>query len=264
MTEPEATSSAEPIGHEQALAEAFVFLADTLVDDYDVVELLDQLVVTCVSLLGVGAAGILLDDQRGSLAVVASSSEETRLLEVFQIQNNEGPCLECVHSSAAVLSNDLPADSARWPRFVPAALAAGFTAVAALPMHLRDQTIGGLNMFASSPVAISDSDRAIAQALADVATIGILNRRSSHRSALVTEQLQFALNSRVTIEQAKGVIAERHGVTMPVAFESLRAHARNHNLKLTEVALSVVGGGEVDRRIVQEAETIKSGSFRRT
>ncbi|WP_322756466.1 GAF and ANTAR domain-containing protein [Frankia sp. Cas3] len=227
---------------EQALAEIFVVLADTLVDDYDVVDLLDQLVAACVNLLGVTAAGLLLDDHKGNLTVVASSSEETRLLELFQLQNNEGPCLDCVRTGTAVTSRDLDADRSRWPLFVPIAYAAGFRSVTAVPLRLRNQTIGGLNMFCDSSEPVHGPDQRLAQALADVATIGILQQRSVHRSAMLAEQLQRALNSRVAIEQAKGVLAERNSVDMDVAFDALRRHARNHNLKLTEVALAVVGG----------------------
>jgi GAF domain-containing protein len=227
---------------EQRLADTFVALADTLVDDYDIVELLDHLVNVCVDLLGVAAAGLLLDDQKGNLAVVASSSEETRLLEVFQLQNDEGPCLDCVRGGASVVSGDLREDASRWPLFVPAAVAAGFLSVTAVPLRLRDHTIGGLNLFDDSAQSMPEADRRLAQALADVATIGILHRRSAHRSTMVAEQLQHALNSRIVIEQAKGVLAERSNMTMQSAFEVLRRHARNHNLKLTDVALAVVRG----------------------
>jgi GAF domain-containing protein len=227
---------------EQRLADTFVALADTLVDDYDIVELLDHLVNACVELLGVAAAGLLLDDQKGNLAVVASSSEETRLLEVFQLQNDEGPCLDCVRRGASVVSGDLREDVSRWPLFVPAAVAAGFLSVTAVPLRLRDHTIGGLNLFDDSAQSMPPDDRRLAQALADVATIGILHRRSAHRSTMVAEQLQHALNSRIVIEQAKGVLAERSNMTMQSAFEVLRRHARNHNLKLTDVALAVVRG----------------------
>jgi GAF domain-containing protein len=229
-------------GRKRTLAETFVLLADTLVDDYDVVDMLDQLVTDCVSLLGITAAGLLLDDQKGNLAVVASSSEETRLLEIFQLQNDEGPCLDCVRGGSTVVSDDLAADVERWPLFVPAAIEAGFRSVVAVPMRLRHQTIGGLNMFHARSEPIATDDRRLAQALADVATIGILQRRLSHRSTQVAEQLQHALNSRVVIEQAKGVLAERDQVDMETAFAALRHHARTHNLKLTDVALAVVRG----------------------
>jgi GAF domain-containing protein len=227
---------------EQVLADTFVLLADTLVDDYDIVELLDQLVAGCLELLGVAAAGLLLDDQQGNLVVVASSSEEARLLEVFQLQNNEGPCLECVRGGAVVASGHLNEELQRWPLFVPAALEAGFQSVAAVPMRLRAQTIGALNLFNPDVEPITEEDKRLARALADVATIGILQQRSVHHGHVVGEQLQYALNSRVVVEQAKGMVAERSGLTMVQAFELLRGHARSHNIKLTDVAASVVGG----------------------
>ena len=227
---------------EQALAEIFVSLADTLVDDYDVVDLLDQLVSACVDLLGTTAAGLLLDDQKGNLAVVASSSEETRLLEVYQLQSNEGPCLDCVRKRSPIVSTRLADDLDRWPLFVPAALAVGIQSVVAVPLRLREETIGGLNLFHSGDQPLAEEDQRVAQALADVATIGILQQRSAHRSTMVAEQLQHALNSRVTIEQAKGVLAERNGYGMDAAFEVLRRYARNHNQKLTDVALTVIRG----------------------
>jgi GAF domain-containing protein len=227
---------------ELELSETFVVLADTLVADYDVVDLLDRLVSAAVTLLDVTAGGLLLDDQRGSLALVASSNESTRLLEIFQLQTNEGPCLDCVRTATAVTSADLVADVDRWPVFAPEAVAAGFRSVTAVPLRLRSQTIGGLNLFSDAPGAMSQDDQRVAQALADVATIGILQQRSIHRTTVLAEQLQQALNSRIAIEQAKGVLAERHDLDMAAAFESLRRHARNHNMRLADVAGAVVRG----------------------
>ena len=246
MTQPDASSSgALPAAvreREREIAQMFVSLADTLVDDYDVIEVLDNLVRSCVSLLEVTAAGLLLDDQRGRLALVASSSEETRLLELFQLQNNQGPCLDCIRTRTVVTSSDLESDRDRWPAFVPEALSAGFRSVTAVPLRLRDDIIGGLNMFGDTPRSLSDADRRLGQAFADAATIGILQQRALHRTSVLAEQLQLALNSRVTIEQAKGVIAERHGVAMDLAFEALRRHARDNNLKLHDVAAAVIRG----------------------
>jgi GAF domain-containing protein len=234
--------SAPRTDREQRLAELFVTLADTLVDDYDVVDLLDQVVTACVDLLGVTAAGMLLHDQRGNLAVIASSSEETRLLEMFQLQNNEGPCLDCVRTGRPVTSADLAHEHARWPLFVPSALAAGFRSVAAVPLRLRAEIIGGLNLFDEQAKLVDTSDQLLAQALADVATIGILNRQSAHRRSVVAEQLQHALNSRIVIEQAKGMTAERLGLDMGRAFVAMRRVARTHNLQLTEVARQIIEG----------------------
>jgi transcriptional regulator with GAF, ATPase, and Fis domain len=235
-------TSPHPGNREQALAEVLVSLADTLVEDYDIVELLDRLIAACLELLHVSAAGLLLDDRLGQLAVMASSSEEARVVELFQIQNNEGPCLDCVRTGNIVVTGDLRDQRERWPLFAATALDAGFGSVAALPMRLRETTIGALNLFSPDSVGVSEHDQRLAQALADVATIGILQQRTVHQGGLLAEQLQHALNSRVVIEQAKGVIAERHSMSMDVAFNTIRGHARHFNLKLTDVAQSVVHG----------------------
>jgi transcriptional regulator with GAF, ATPase, and Fis domain len=243
MTEDQMVTADKTLqGRETALLDAFVLLSDTLGDDYDVVDLLDKLVHAAVDLLHVTAAGLLLDDQRGRLSVMASSSEETRLLEMFQLASSQGPCLDCVATSTVVTSADLAADAARWPLFVPAALTAGFGSVHAVPLRLRASTIGALNLFTEAPQSLTAGDARIAQALADVATIGILQQRSAHRSSVLAEQLQSALNSRVVIEQAKGVLAERRALGMDDAFGLLRRHARDHNLKLSAVAGQVVSG----------------------
>jgi len=242
MTTADETVGASAVvpSREQELANTFVMLADSLVEDYDIVDLLDRLAAACVRLLDVAAAGLLLNDQQGHLAVVASSSEETRLLEIFQLQNDQGPCLECVRTGAAVVSGDLDADRGRWPLFASFALEAGFRSVAALPLRLREQTIGGLNLFGRRAGPVSPEDQRLAQALADVATIGILQQRSAQRTTMLAEHLQRALNSRVVIEQAKGVLAERNGMSMEAAFDALRLYSRDHNIKLTNLAVTVV------------------------
>jgi transcriptional regulator with GAF, ATPase, and Fis domain len=243
MSEDVASGSRIAGGREQALAETFVLLADTLVDDYDVVDLLDRLVAACVNLLTVDAAGLLLDDQRGNLAVVASTNDNPRLLDVLQIQSSEGPCLDCVRTGSVIASAELTSDADdRWPRFRLAAIEAGYGSVVAIPLRLREQTIGGLTMLRSQAEPVPPGDQRLAQALADVATIGILQRRSAHRSTILAEQLQHALNSRVVIEQAKGVLAEHNKLSMEDAFEALRRYSRAHNAKLSDVALSIVRG----------------------
>ncbi len=224
------------------LAERFVMLADTLVDDFDVVELMDSLVSACVELLNTTAAALMIPDPRGRLQIVASSSEEARLLELLQLQNDEGPCLDCIRNAAPVSVDDIPSAHARWPRFADAANQLGFSSVHAVPMRLRNETIGGLNLFRAEGPALSPDEQRIAQALADVATIAVLQQRSLARAAQLAEQLQTALDSRVVIEQAKGVIAEFGGLDMGAAYSALRLYARDHNRKLAEVADAVVAG----------------------
>ena len=240
MTEEEHGSTAAE--RDARLAQRFVSLADTLVDDFDLVELLDRLVQTCVDLLDVTTAGLLIIDQHGVLQPVAASTEATRILELFQLQNDEGPCLDCVRTGEPVTVPDVAAVQDRWPRFSRAVADSGFVSMHALPMRLRRQTIGSLNLFSESSPGLRPSDQRIAQALADVATIGIIQQRSLHRASQLAEQLQSALDTRIVIEQAKGVLAEYGGVDMNLAFTALRRHARSNNLKLGEVADSLVHG----------------------
>jgi hypothetical protein len=221
------------------LSATFVALADTLVADYDIVDFLDFLVASCVDLFDVTAAGILLRDPRGNLSPVASSNEETRLLELFQLQSDEGPCLDSIRTGIMVGAPDLTLEYDRWPRFAPAALEVGFRSVQALPMRLRTDTIGGLNLFSAGQPPLAGSERDLAQALADVATVGILQQRSLHRASMLAEQLQAALDSRISIEQAKGVLAASGGVDLATAFDSLRRYARGSNQKLSSVAADV-------------------------
>jgi transcriptional regulator with GAF, ATPase, and Fis domain len=228
----------------QLLSETFVELTDTMVDDFDVIDFLHVLTDRSVQLLDVSAAGLLLADPRGELRVVAASSEAARLLELFQLQNQQGPCLDCFRAGHPVAAADLEAEGTRWPQFATAARQAGFAAVQALPMRLRAHLIGALNLFRATPGPFDPADVRIGQALADVATIGLLHERSMRRSDAVNEQLQTALNSRVIIEQAKGKLAERLSVDMDEAFSLLRNSARARNRKLSEVAQAFVEGSE--------------------
>jgi GAF domain-containing protein len=230
--------SAEQGIRERALARAFVTLADTLVADYDVIDVLHQLTVECVELLRVDAAGLLLSDQRGTLQMAAASTEQARVVELFQLQSDEGPCLDCFRTSGPVAAPDLRGMT-EWPRFIAHTLASGYRSVHAVPMRLRDETIGALNLFRIRPGALERDELLIAQALADVATIGILQERAIRRREVLAEQLQAALNSRVTIEQAKGVLAERGQLEMERAFQVLRGHARATHQRLSDVALGV-------------------------
>jgi GAF domain-containing protein len=227
---------------EQRLSSTFVALADTLVSDYDLIDLLHGLTSACVDLLGTAAAGIMLSDQAGHLRVMASSTEQARLLELFELQNDEGPCLDSFRLSQPVELVRLGEAQDRWPQFVHAASEAGFDAVQAHPMRLRDQTIGALNLFYRAEQNFQPSDSHLAQALADVATIGILQQRSIHRSEELAEQLQSALDTRTIIEQAKGVLAERGGLSMDGAFDVLRRYCRSQRLHLADTARGIVEG----------------------
>lgn len=231
-----------PIPREAKLAHALVELADTLVADFDVVELLSRLTDRCVEVLDVSAAGIMLADPDGELRVIASSSETMRLLELFEVQSEEGPCQDSFRTGRQVVNHDLSGADDRWPRFAAEARDAGFHAVHALPMRLRGTVIGALNLFHDTPGRMTQADVDAGQALADIATISILQSRASHDAQVVNEQLNHALNTRVVIEQAKGMIAEREGLDLETSFRLLRNHARNHNLRLADVATSIVGG----------------------
>ncbi|MFE3756110.1 GAF domain-containing protein [Nocardia tengchongensis] len=227
---------------ESRLLESFVQMADTLVDDYDIVDVLHELVSQCVLLFDVAAAGIVMSDQRGGLQMPASSTEQAGMLELYQIQTDEGPCLDCVRSGEPVLVADLDASTARWPMFVARARKEGFAAVHAIPMRLRQETIGALNLFGREPGPMREQDIRAARALADTATIGILQERAIHRADLLTEQLQGALIKRVTIEQAKGVLAQAGKVDMDQAFQALRSCGRHRSTRLSDVARQLVNG----------------------
>jgi GAF domain-containing protein len=196
----------------------------------------------CVDVLDVGAAGLMLAAPEGDLRVMASSSEAMRVLELFELQSQEGPCLDCYRTGQPVVNQDLATVNGRWPRFAAEALAAGFHSVHALPMRLRGTVIGALNLFHIEPGEMRQADVAAAQAMADVATIGVLQHRAALEAQVLNEQLNHALNSRIVIEQAKGIIAERESLNMEQAFSTLRNHARSHNLRLVDVAGDVIGG----------------------
>jgi hypothetical protein len=212
------------------------------VTDFDVVEFMTILAHRVVELLGAREAGVVLADERGLLRSVASSHESAYLLDLFELQNQEGPCLDCYRTGEPVLNHQLAPSDDRWPNFATEARRLGFTAVHALPMRLRGEVIGAINVFASNAAALTPSEVEVGQALADVATVGLLQERSLREARLLNEQLQGALNSRVVIEQAKGMLAERRNVEMDAAFDALRAYARNTNQKLSAVAQSLLAG----------------------
>ncbi|GAA3202494.1 GAF and ANTAR domain-containing protein [Microbacterium terregens] len=222
------------------LFQTFARLADTLVDDYDVVELLQVLVDTCRDALEMTAAGILLADSRGELDVVASTSEDRSFLELMQLGSDDGPCVECYRTGRRITVPDLADSAPPWQLFRASALRQGFRALDALPLRLRDTSIGTLSLLRSSPGEAPTEDIVAAQAFADVATIGILHEKAIRESSILSEQLQGALNSRIVIEQAKGVVAHTRGVPIDEAFTLLREYARAHQMRLGVLAAQVV------------------------
>jgi hypothetical protein len=223
------------------LGQVFVELADTLVDDFDVVDFLTTLAHRCVELLHATEAGVVLADSRGVLRSVASSSEQARLLELFEVQNDEGPCLDC-HRTGEQILNEVLETSDRWPAFNAEARRRGFVMVHALPMRLRGEVIGAVNAFAADTEPLTRYEIDLGQAFADVATVGLLQERGIREARVLNEQLQAALNSRIVIEQAKGMLAERHQIDVSDGFESLRGYARDHNLRLAVVAQALLDG----------------------
>lgn len=227
---------------EERLARTLVELADTLVDDFDMVELLVLLVERSVELLDASAAGLVLADEAGRLRLMASTSEAMELVELFQVQNDEGPCFDCYRSGKPVIAEDLSEETERWPAFAPFATYSGFYSAHAFALRLRGRVLGALNLFRSEPGGLTSADVAAGQALADVAAISLCQVRAMRDSQLVTGQLQQALHSRIAIEQAKGMLAERAGVGMDEAFARLRSYARSSRRLLVDVAEDVVSG----------------------
>lgn len=227
---------------EADVVRSLVDLADTLVTDYDVIDLLTGLADRCVRLLGASAAGVMLASAQGDLRLVASSSDAMRVVELFELQAKEGPCWDAFHTGERVAHENLRAGSGHWPRFATVALEAGFRSVFALPLRLRDSTIGALNLFSAESAPMDESDVLVARAFADLATISILQQREVADVQRLNEQLSNALASRVLIEQAKGVVFERAGIDMAEAFQRLRTYARNHNVRLADVARAAIDG----------------------
>lgn len=238
----ESRGGSPPEERQVAIIQGLVEMADILVDDFDIVDLLTALADRCVTLLRVSAAGVMLATPGGDLHLIASSSEAMRVVEIFELQTREGPCLDAFNSGDPVEQENLRAGTGRWPRFSSAALDAGFGSVLALPLRLRDSTIGALNLFSVDEVPMGAADLVVARAFADLATISIVQHRAAAEAQLLNEQLTGALNSRVVIEQAKGMISERAGIELEEAFTRLRTYARSHNARLTDVAESAVAG----------------------
>jgi transcriptional regulator with GAF, ATPase, and Fis domain len=230
------------VTREQRIVETFVELADTMVEDFDVVEFLHRLAERCVELLDCAEAGLLLADAAGVLRVMASSSERSDALDLLQSQNEEGPCFECYRRGTPVFSEDLEAEAQRWPTFAPLALQVGFRSVQAIPMRVHRETVGALNLFRAGSGRLAEQDMPLGQGMADIAAIALLQERTVRQAHGVVGQLQGALNSRVIIEQAKGVLAERSHIGVDAAFARLRVYARAHYLHLCDVARDLIDG----------------------
>lgn len=241
---------------ERELVDTFVELADTMVSGYDVVDLLHRLVTRCAQTLNVAGVGILIPDAEGILEVVASTSERSQLISLLQLSEDQGPCLDAYHSGEPVTVLDIAGIQDRWPRFAHAAGELGYRWMHAIPLRLRDEVIGSLNLFGDQPAALDADDAMAARGLADIATIGILHERAFREADLARRQLQHALDSRIVIEQAKGILSHVHNIDMDAAFHQLRERARSTQQKLSDVARRVIedategrttSGGATDR-----------------
>ena len=239
----------------ERLADVFVDVADTLVTDFDLIDFLHTVAGHAAEVTGNAAVGLMLSDSEGQLHYMAASNESAKLLELLQLQNAEGPCLECFQTGEPVAQADLRQAYDRWPVFARRAVGSGVLAVHAFPMRLRDNVIGAMNVFRAESVALSTEDQRVLRALADVATIAIIQERAMARAELLNEQLQVALTSRIVIEQAKGAVAQTFGVTVERAFEMLRGHARSRHLRLTDLAHTVVSTPGAASMLRESGET---------
>ena len=224
----------------ERLADVFVDVADTLVADFDLIDFMHTLAGHAAEITGTSSVGVMLADQDGILHYMGSSSESARLLDLYQLQNQEGPCLDCFRSGRPVEHTDLANAADRWPAFAPRAIEAGIRSVHAIPLKLRDRVIGAMNLFGAEPVPLAPPQVRVVQALADLATIGIIQEQAMTRAEVLNEQLQAALNSRIVIEQAKGAVAQTFGISVEEAFELLRSQARSRRVLLTELAQTVL------------------------
>ena len=227
---------------EHQLLGTFVTLADSLVDDFDVVDVLQRLVDDCISLFDASAAGILLLSPSNQLEVIVSTSERSELVELMQLRVGAGPCVEAAATGKVVSVDDIDQIADRWPAFAADARASGFSSIRAIPLRLRDSTLGSLNLFRDESGALNAADAAAAQALADIATISILQQRLVEESEVAQAQLQRALDSRVVIEQAKGYLSQRENIDMDEAFARIRSHARSTQTRIGVVARDVIAG----------------------
>ena len=235
------------------IVEQFLSFADTIVDDFDVVDLLDRLVQTCMEIDGVSAGGLLLVNAEGQMELVASTGEEAALLEYFQMKRESGPCLDAIALGTSVIATDQEQITRRWPAVGQATAELGFQSVYAFPMQVKDQTLGALNLFGATSVPLSQADQRLAQSLAHLATIGLVQQRALQRMSRLTEQLQGALDSRVAVEQAKGLLAAQGNITTRQAFEALRRYSRRRRIALSGVAQALVDRQLPARAVLDES-----------
>jgi len=194
-----------------------------------------------LELLGVAGVGVLLVDD-GELTVATTNSELGEAAERLEVETGEGPCVDALRAGAVVTVPDLAEVAHRYPTFAPKALAAGVHSVHGLPLSGRGEMVGVLNVVHSEPLDLPAGDLAMAQMLADVAVSYIISVRMHEQSSRLASQLQRALDTRVVIEQAKGMLAERHGEPLTTAFDRLRQRARSTNMTVRDVAAGVVSG----------------------
>lgn len=230
------------MANEGLVISTLVEMADNLVEEFDVIDLVTLLSHRCAEALDVDAAGVMLASPEGELQYLASSSESMRLLEVFQIQTDEGPCIDCFNSGEPIVNHALSVNDGRWPRFTPVALEAGFASVHCLPLRLRGRTIGALNFLRTREGWLDSYEVTLAQSMADLATITLIQHRAAADAKVLNLQLSYALNSRIIIEQAKGMVAQATNCGLREAFALIRSYARSHHLGLTALATSLVEG----------------------
>lgn len=225
---------------EHDIIDTFVALSDTLVEDYDVVDLMQTLVEHSATLFDAVSAGLVLVNPSGTLDVIASTDEDTRLIELMQLQSGQGPCIRCIQTGQPVIVPDAWALTNQWADFRRTSIELNLRAAHCVPMRLRGTTIGSLNLFRAQPGHLDTDDITVIQAFADVATIAVLQQRALEESSIIQQQLQHALDSRIIIEQAKGIIAYTHNTDIDHAFQILRDHARATSTPITDVARRIL------------------------
>jgi signal transduction protein with GAF and PtsI domain len=237
------------IPRETRVLDAVVSLVDSLLDDFDVVDLLTELTEQCAQLLDVAAAGLLLATPRRQLQLMAATSEKIHHLELFQLQADQGPCLDCYATGQPISVADMQTEAARWPRFAAAATEAGFASVHAVPMRAASTVLGALGLFGTGVGELNDADRLVAQTLAHIACVAILQDHPA-TPATVLPHLQAALTSRIVVDQAKGFLSQRLAVSVDDAFTLLRRYARTHGDHLTELSRRLITEPEARQTIL--------------